>query len=203
MPEVDPIEFTIKTTDASVEKYVKGRHDPKIVLNHLENFSSLVTKGGTILDLGCGHGRDCKYFEDKDFNVVGIDLSNEMLKKAKNVCKKSLILNMDIRDISKVPWKFDGVWCCAVLHHIPKEYIDNLLLSIHRIVNDSGVVFLTYKIDSKGYLYRNDLGVSKYYELHDVDDVVKKLESLHFSIINKFIEKKEYKWINIYARKVG
>ena len=36
--------------------------------------------GKKILDVGCGTGRDCKYIEQKGYDVIGIDISKEMLK---------------------------------------------------------------------------------------------------------------------------
>ena len=36
-----------------------------------------------ILDLGCGTGEHIKLLKDKDYNVIGLDNSNEMLKIAK------------------------------------------------------------------------------------------------------------------------
>lgn len=44
-----------------------------------EQFSS----PGRLIDLGCGTGRMAKHFAMKGFDCVGVDLSEEMLKKAK------------------------------------------------------------------------------------------------------------------------
>ena len=196
----DPIEFTIQTTDQSVEKYVKERDNPQIVINHLENFVTLMS-GNTILDLGCGHGRDCKYFEENGFTVVGVDLSEKMLDVARNQCSSSILLNMDIRKVGNVPWKFDGIWSCAVIHHIPSEYLEDLLSSLYEILNDNGVLFLTFKIDSSGYLFREDLGVEKFYQQYDTEEFMETLEKIGFEIVEYSIEQKKYEWFNIFLRK--
>ena len=40
-------------------------------------------KGKTVLDLGCGYGRHCKYAADNGAKrVVGTDISHKMLEKA-------------------------------------------------------------------------------------------------------------------------
>lgn len=35
-----------------------------------ENFASRLPQGATILDFGCGSGRDTKYFAEQGFNVT-------------------------------------------------------------------------------------------------------------------------------------
>ncbi|MDD4983849.1 MAG: methyltransferase domain-containing protein [Candidatus ainarchaeum sp.] len=40
-------------------------------------------KGKTLLDLGCGTGNTLEVFEESEFNCVGLDISKEMLKFAK------------------------------------------------------------------------------------------------------------------------
>ena len=41
-------------------------------------FEELITPGCRILDLGCGSGRDSKYFADKGYDVVALDPSPAM-----------------------------------------------------------------------------------------------------------------------------
>lgn len=198
---MDPIKYTIKATDKSVDRYVVGKVKPDIVLNHLEKFVSLLS-GKDVLDIGCGHGRDCKYFEDNNLNSIGIDMSREMLNFARGITKNSILLEMDILHISRIPWKFDGVWSCAVLHHIPRKYILSLLESIYTILRSNGILFLTLKVgNDTGYVYRNDLGVKKFYEDYTDSEIIRYLKSVGFSIIDSSFEQKQYRWFNIYCKK--
>ena len=45
-------------------------------------FSSYIKKGGLILDLGCGSGRDSKAFIEMGYEVVAVDGSQEICKRA-------------------------------------------------------------------------------------------------------------------------
>src|SRR4051812_17213395 len=42
---------------------------------------------GRLVDLGCGTGRLCTYFAAKGYECVGVDLSEEMLAKARETVK--------------------------------------------------------------------------------------------------------------------
>jgi SAM-dependent methyltransferase len=42
---------------------------------------------GRLLDLGCGTGRLCRYFASRGYDCTGVDLSDEMLSKAKQNCE--------------------------------------------------------------------------------------------------------------------
>lgn len=46
-------------------------------------FEKHLRPGCKILDLSCGSGRDSKYFYDKGYEVVAVDLSTEMCKRTR------------------------------------------------------------------------------------------------------------------------
>ena len=47
-----------------------------------DRFLALVRPGGRVLDLGCGSGRDLKYFREQGFEAEGLDGSAELCKLA-------------------------------------------------------------------------------------------------------------------------
>jgi len=47
--------------------------------------------GKKILDVGCAQGRDSCYFSEKGYDVLGIDLTPEFIKLAKNKLSKGNI----------------------------------------------------------------------------------------------------------------
>src|SRR5512141_1074707 len=46
---------------------------------------ALVPRGGRILDLGCGEGRDSVYFASHGFDVTGLEVSAAGLEKAERL----------------------------------------------------------------------------------------------------------------------
>jgi ubiquinone/menaquinone biosynthesis C-methylase UbiE len=92
-------------------------------------FIESLPKGGTILDLGCGNGRNIKYLASvgKNLKIIGLDFSIRMLRIAREKVKQlGLEKNMDLilGDVIQLPLKnksMDGAIFVAALHHIPSS----------------------------------------------------------------------------------
>lgn len=102
----------------------------------------------TILELGCGYGRDTKYFSELGHVVLGIDYSYEMLSHAKRIAPRSHFLNMDIRQIKNVlvDTSIDGIWCNATLLHLPKDEAMDVLKAVYVAVKVGGCLFVNFKV---------------------------------------------------------
>lgn len=53
----------------------------------LDLFLTYVPKGSSILDMGCGAGRDMDYFSKKGYQATSIDISDKIIKHAKKTSK--------------------------------------------------------------------------------------------------------------------
>jgi len=102
--------------------------------------------GGSVLDVGCGSGRDLAELAALDFNVYGVDASVRLLKLAANyhpelaecLCAASLPKLESIRGNV-----FDCVLCSAVLMHIPDSLLSESFASLVELVSDDGVLILS------------------------------------------------------------
>ncbi|MBN9118008.1 MAG: class I SAM-dependent methyltransferase [Planctomycetes bacterium] len=67
---------------------------------------------GKLLDLGCGTGRLCAHFAAKGFECVGVDLSDEMLAKARENAPTATFLNANLVELGELPERsFDYAAC--------------------------------------------------------------------------------------------
>jgi 2-polyprenyl-3-methyl-5-hydroxy-6-metoxy-1,4-benzoquinol methylase len=56
--------------------YLAYRDLPAIISRHVT--------GNRAIDFGCGTGRSSRFLKQLGFNVIGIDISNDMLEMARN-----------------------------------------------------------------------------------------------------------------------
>ena len=99
-------DLVIDTYNAIAEKYYKEFHHDFSDTKYIDKFLASL-KGNKILDVGCGIGHLTNYMSKKDFCVVGIDLSDEMLKIAKRKYPGISFVKMDMRRVS-FNQKYDG-----------------------------------------------------------------------------------------------
>ena len=76
----DKNKIAVKVYDNIAEKYAKTFPNPS---SFIDEFISLLPKGGKVLDVGCGPGQDTEYLSRKGLNAEGIDLSRNMIKLPK------------------------------------------------------------------------------------------------------------------------
>ena len=95
-----------------------------------------VNVSGRILDNGCGIG--LLYEKIKSGNVVGLDLSSEMLRHARKFSDQLVLGNSQ-----QLPFKdksFDLVFCRSLLHHLPNPGL--AVKEISRVLKPGGELVL-------------------------------------------------------------
>lgn len=102
----------------------------------------------TILDVGCGSGRDSVYFASLGFTVTAVDGSAKLLNLAKEDCECDIDwLQLSFNDIAKQNWVnyFTGIWACASLLHVPFNELPNILNTLVTALKKDGVIYLSFK----------------------------------------------------------
>ena len=108
-----------------------------------EHFCKHLKTGDIVLDVGCGSGRDLKYFLEKGFQAEGIEPSKaiyHILKKQKDL----VVYPVTIQKF--VPTKkYQAVWACASLLHLSKKEIIEFFSRIEDILFPDGVIYVSGK----------------------------------------------------------
>lgn len=102
------------------------------------NFLSYI-RGTTILDLGCGSGRDSNYFQKCGYKVTSVDPNPIAATYAKN--------KFNIKVLQSIPLdqRFDGIWACACFVHQPPGQLKKSLKELKKHLNAEGVIYLSLK----------------------------------------------------------
>ena len=94
----------------------------------------------TILDLGCGPGRDLAYFRKLGHIAIGLDGSSQFADMARTYSGAEVWVQ-DFIDIALPEAHFDGVFANASLFHVPREAIETTLTALWHGLRPGGVLF--------------------------------------------------------------
>ena len=94
----------------------------------------------TILDLGCGPGRDLKVFSERGHIAVGLEGSGRLaaMARAHSGCK---VWQRDFLKLDLPGSHFDGVFANAALFHVPGQELPRVLRELHTTLKPGGVLF--------------------------------------------------------------
>jgi SAM-dependent methyltransferase len=147
MPAIDdPLlrqnsEMTIAYYDRSAEGFWTGTRDHDVSQNYAAFLGAM--KGVTpfsILDFGCGPGRDLGYFSSLGHHAVGLDGSREFVHMARSYsgCQ---VLHQDFLNMKLPPERFDGIFANASLFHVSSQELPRILLELFSAIKYRGVLF--------------------------------------------------------------
>lgn len=99
----------------------------------------------TLLDLGCGDGRDSIYFSNKGLSVTAVDFSESGITKLKTQSQKIKCVAKDIRNINFPNNSFDVIYAHLSLHYFDDETTSKVFNNLFRILKKGGLIFIKCK----------------------------------------------------------
>lgn len=108
-----------------------------------DQFEAYLKPGDKILDLGCGSGRDSRYFLSKGYDVVSVDGSKEMCRLAGNYIGRD-VCNITFEELDYNN-EFNAVWACASLVHVEIGEITGVLCKIQKLLKKKGILYASWK----------------------------------------------------------
>jgi SAM-dependent methyltransferase len=94
----------------------------------------------SLLEIGAGHGRDSKFFQENGLQVTCIDLSPEMVRLCQQKGLNAHV--MDMIDLDFPDDSFDALYSLNSLLHLPKAELPIVLKNIRRVLKPDGLFFL-------------------------------------------------------------
>lgn len=180
----DRIKKTINVYNKIAKKYSEVFDIDFSDSSYLDEFLSYIHTGKRILDLGCGTGRITAYYGGKGFDVVGVDLSREMLDIARKKYPKIDFRLDDIRKINFLENKFDAISFSYSFFHLEEKDVLSVLDKINKILKSNGVLFLVLQ-EGKGEVMVEEPFLPKekiFLNLYTKDKITELLENNDFKI---------------------
>ena len=179
-----------------------------------EKFMELLPCGSSILDAGCGSGRDAKAFIEAGLDVTAMDASPEVCREADVLLSEAEALHGETGVRGRVicmafedmDFKscFDGVWACASLLHVGKDAIDPVMDRVAMALKPGGVLYVSFKQGAgEATVY------DRFFNYYDEKGLGELLENHGFEIKDIFVtedvrdDRLNEKWVNGIARKAA
>ena len=112
----------------------------------LDRFAATVRDVGLACDMGCGPGHVARYLQAHDVQVCGVDLSAELVERARRLnpgieFQQGDMMALDIPDEAWV-----GIVAFYSLIHIPRADMVQALRELRRVLRPGGVLLLSFHI---------------------------------------------------------
>ncbi len=163
-------------------------------------FLRYLLEQASILDLGCGSGRDTLAFKNKGYQVTAIDYSTELVEKATELTGIN-VRHQSFYELNEVA-KYDGIWACASLLHCERDRLAEVIVRILKALKPNGVCYMSFKY---GNTDREKEGRS-FTDLNEqqAHDLLKKIDQAlllqQWITVDKRPDRTE-EWLNILIRK--
>lgn len=109
------------------------------------------TTGDTILDAGCGKGRNMHWFLQNNFNIFGTDISEAAISHLKNKYADLPAERFTISPVEETNFTgnyFDHIICSAVLHFAESSvHFKKMMTEMVRILKPGGSLFIRMASD--------------------------------------------------------
>lgn len=161
----------------------------------LDRFAERVRPLGIAVDMGCGPGHIARYLRDRDVNVIGVDLSPQMLETARalNPDIEFQVGNMLALDhVADAAW--GGIAAFYSIIHLPRDQIGIALREFYRVLVPRGIVLLAFHRGDDGTLHESEIwgkAIRLEYTLYSRATIERQLRDVGFEILES-VERAPY-----------
>lgn len=136
------VDSTIQYYDENAREFI-SRTLNSDMSNIYKRFQQFLPEKATILDVGCGSGRDSRYFLNNGYSVSSFDASKKLCLEASKILGVP-VTNATFDSFSTTE-KFDGIWACASLLHVARARQIRMINKFLRFLKKSGVFYASWR----------------------------------------------------------
>lgn len=172
----DPAVQSVEAYTAGAEQYERDHADRRA--SQAERFAAWLPAGSTILDVGCGPGRDLARFAAAGHHPLGVELNEEFARRASH---HGPVDHIDLRELHRIAGPFDGVWAAASLVHLTRDEVGSVLVQFARLVRPGGRLHVSVRsTGDEGWLDEPD--GRRWYSVWSAHEITDAVEQAGFTI---------------------
>jgi SAM-dependent methyltransferase len=133
--------LTLEHYNQNAEDFHEGTHDHDVsqniaaLLKYIEGEAPF-----TLLDFGCGPGRDLKAFAELGHTAIGLEGAARFVDMAR-AHGSGEVWQQDFLKLDLPDNHFDGVFANAALFHVPSQELPRVLRELYAALKPRGVLF--------------------------------------------------------------
>ncbi len=133
--------LTVGHYDRHADRFWEGTRDHDVSQNIAALLRHIAAAPPcTILDLGCGPGRDLAAFTGLGHTAVGLEASPRLAQMAR-AYSRCEVWEQDFLALDLPPDHFDGIFANAALFHVPRQELPRVLRELSATLKPGGVLF--------------------------------------------------------------
>ncbi len=150
----------------------------------LKRFSEGTKGEGLVCDMGCGPGEVAAFLHSFGSDVMGIDISEGMVRKATELNRGIQFRCEDMRQLSFKDNELAGIVAFYCIVHFALDEFEIVFQELHRVLKPQGVLLFSFHIGNEKKHLDEFLGknVSIDFTFFEPDDVLKELRKTNFTI---------------------
>lgn len=132
---------TLAHYNANAEDFFAGTRDHDVRQNRDTLLQHIAASAPfTILDFGCGPGRDLKAFSTLGHTAIGLEGAERFVTMARSY-SGCTVWQQDFLALDLPDQYFDGVFANASLFHVPRQALPQVLEQLRATLKPGGVLF--------------------------------------------------------------
>jgi SAM-dependent methyltransferase len=112
----------------------------------LRRFALDVKERGPVCDLGCGPGQAARFLDDLGVDVFGLDLSPELVERARKLSPDIEFRQGDMRSLCDQDASWGGIVALYSIIHVPREQATEALRELFRVLCPGASLLLSFHI---------------------------------------------------------
>jgi len=186
----DIIDLNKRAWDNLADRYDERSGDTNEFSEVFRTFLEKLPEGGRVLDLGCGTGLPyAKHLVEEGFDVLGIDLSEEMVRVASSNVPEAAFAQLSMTEIDYIE-EFNGVISSFSMLLLSPGLFKETASRIHSALVDGGYFYLSLnepvgeQDDPDSDVYVNIMGQDMYSRAYTVEEIEGVFQPLGFKPVS-------------------